>query len=60
MGIDPELAHGSLRLTLGRGTTADEIRTTIRTVQEVVGRLRAAGGQQPAREPAAVSAVPSA
>ncbi len=36
MGIDPQLAHGSLRLSLGRATTADEVERTI----EVVGTLR--------------------
>jgi cysteine desulfurase len=40
MGIDEEAAHGSLRLTAGRGTTADEIARTIEATRSVVGRLR--------------------
>jgi cysteine desulfurase len=35
MGIDPQTAHGSLRLSLGRGTTAEEVDRVI----EVIGRL---------------------
>jgi cysteine desulfurase len=40
MGIDEELAHGSLRLTAGRVTTADEVARTIEVTRTVVGRLR--------------------
>jgi cysteine desulfurase len=42
MGLEPELAHGSLRLTAGRGTTAAEVERTIQVVRAVVDRLRAA------------------
>ena len=35
MGIDPQTAHGSLRLSLGRGTTREEVDR----VTEVIGRL---------------------
>jgi cysteine desulfurase len=42
MGIDPELAHGSLRLSLGRGTTADEIERTIAVIRTLSERLRPA------------------
>ena len=42
MGIDPRLAHGSLRLSLGRGTTADEVERTIAVVAAVGERLRPA------------------
>jgi cysteine desulfurase len=41
MGIDPELAHGSLRLTVGRSTTGDHVRRTIEVAAGVIERLRA-------------------
>ena len=41
MGIDEALAHGSLRLTLGAETTAEEIERTIDVVGSCVSRLRA-------------------
>ena len=41
MGIDEELAHGSLRLTAGAGTTADELDRAIEVIGACVGRLRA-------------------
>jgi cysteine desulfurase len=42
MGIDPALAHGSLRLTMGRETSGDDVRITIEAVSRCVERLRAA------------------
>jgi len=39
-GIPPELAHGSLRLTLGRSNTADQIEYVIGTIPGIVHRLR--------------------
>jgi cysteine desulfurase len=42
MGIAPELAHGSLRLSLGRGTTADEVERTIAVIRTLSERLRPA------------------
>jgi cysteine desulfurase len=41
MGIGPELAHGSLRLTIGRATTEAEIDRTLGVLAAVIGRLRA-------------------
>jgi cysteine desulfurase len=41
MGIDRELAHGSLRLTIGRGTTEADVDRTIELVATCVARLRA-------------------
>lgn len=41
MGVPNELAHGSLRFGLGRGTTAAAIDETIRLVGEQVRRLQA-------------------
>jgi len=40
IGLKPEIAHGSLRLTLSRYTTKEEIEYTIRTLKEVVEGLR--------------------
>jgi cysteine desulfurase len=42
MGIDPALAHGSLRLTLGPETTVEDVERTIEAVAACVARLRAA------------------
>ena len=41
MGIEPERAHGSLRLTAGRGTTEDDVRRTVEVMGSVLGRMRA-------------------
>lgn len=40
IGLKPEIAHGSIRFTLSRYTTEDEINYTIKTVKEVVEDLR--------------------
>ncbi len=40
MGIDPAVAHGSLRFSLGRTTTADEIEAAAAAVVGAVRRLR--------------------
>ncbi|HEX2195095.1 MAG TPA: cysteine desulfurase family protein [Candidatus Limnocylindria bacterium] len=53
MGIDPELAHGSLRLTTGRGTTAEEVERTLEVAERCIARLRSA---RAASLPAAASA----
>lgn len=39
MGVPPEIAHGSVRLSLGRDTTAGEIEEGIRVIVEAVARL---------------------
>ncbi|HEX2765900.1 MAG TPA: cysteine desulfurase family protein [Candidatus Limnocylindria bacterium] len=41
MGIDPDLAHGSLRLTLGPETTEADVERTLEAVATIVPRLRA-------------------
>lgn len=40
MGVPPLLAHSSLRMSLGRFTTAEEIDYAIEVVQKGVNRLR--------------------
>lgn len=40
IGLPHEIAHGSLRLTLSKYTTAKEINSTIKAVKEVVEQLR--------------------
>jgi cysteine desulfurase len=40
MGIPPEIAHGSLRLTLGHENTEEEIEYVLEVLPEVVERLR--------------------
>jgi cysteine desulfurase len=41
MGIPAEIAHGSLRLSLGRGTTGDDIDKVIEALPPIVEKLRA-------------------
>jgi cysteine desulfurase len=52
MGIEPELAHGSLRLTAGMGTSREEVQRTIQAVGTVLQRMRGAG--EPRTEVASV------
>jgi cysteine desulfurase len=40
LGREDELAHSSIRFTLGRFTTAEEVDYAVRKVREQVGRLR--------------------
>jgi cysteine desulfurase len=41
IGLPHEIAHGSLRLTLGKSTTKEEIDYTIKSIKVVVDQLRA-------------------
>lgn len=41
IGIPPEIAHGSLRFTVGRATTEEDIDYVLEVLPEIVGRLRA-------------------
>ena len=47
MGIDPYVAHGSLRLTLGPETSEADVDRTLEVVSACVARLRGIGGVQP-------------
>lgn len=40
IGLKPEEAHGSLRLTLGRGNTQDDVDYVISVLPEIVNKLR--------------------
>lgn len=40
LGLDPQAAHGSLRFTLGKDNTEEEVNYTIGVFQEIVNRLR--------------------
>ncbi|MDQ3879688.1 MAG: cysteine desulfurase [Chloroflexota bacterium] len=44
MGVDPLRAHGSLRLTVGRDSTVDEINESVATIGRLVERLRSYSG----------------
>ena len=41
LGLSADLAHGSLRLTLGRDNTDEDVDYVLRALPELVGRLRA-------------------
>jgi cysteine desulfurase len=40
LGLPPEKAHGSLRITMGKDNTEEEIDYVIKTLNEIVGSLR--------------------
>jgi cysteine desulfurase len=40
MGLSPREAQGSIRLSLGRETTAEDVDTTVRVLRDTVARLR--------------------
>jgi cysteine desulfurase len=40
MGLDDELAHSSLRITVGRFTTKEELDHVVERIKDVVARLR--------------------
>jgi cysteine desulfurase len=47
MGIEPHLAHGSLRITTGPETTSDDVDTALAAVRGVLPRLRGTQGIHP-------------
>jgi cysteine desulfurase len=44
MGLDPDLSHASLRLTVGKGNTDEEIDRVLDVLPGIVSRLRALAG----------------
>jgi cysteine desulfurase len=40
MGISPEVAHGSIRFSLGKHNTEDEIKKVIKVLPPIIGKLR--------------------
>ncbi len=44
MGIDPDLAHASLRLTVGKGNTDADIDRVLDVLPGIVARLRSLAG----------------
>lgn len=44
MGIDPDLAHASLRLTVGKSTTHDDVDRVLEVLPGIVAKLRALAG----------------
>jgi cysteine desulfurase len=51
MGVDEAAAHGSLRLTLGRDTTAGAVEMTLSAFRRCVDRLRGEAEPRPASVP---------
>jgi cysteine desulfurase len=43
-GVGPELAHGSIRFSLGWGVTTDDVDYIIETLPPIIARLRTMGG----------------
>jgi cysteine desulfurase len=43
-GVGPELAHGSIRFSLGWGITIDDVDYIIETLPPIIARLRSMGG----------------
>ena len=44
MGLPVELAHGSLRLTLGKGNTNEDVDTILPVLPGIIEKLRGLGG----------------
>ena len=40
IGLPHEIAHGSLRMTLGEDTTKEDLDYTVEKLKEIVGKLR--------------------
>jgi len=40
MGVEPDVARGAVRVSLGRNTTADEVERFVATLGRVVGELK--------------------
>ncbi len=50
IGLPHELAHGSLRLTLGHGNTKEDVDTVLEAVPRIVGKLRNISPLYPRKE----------
>jgi cysteine desulfurase len=59
LGIDEELARGSLRLTTGRGTTEAEIASALDILHACIARMRAAASEASATEAGARAPAPA-
>ena len=46
IGLEPELAHGSIRFSLGLGVSEDDIKYTLETLPPIIGRLRSMSSLQ--------------
>ncbi|MDP9270942.1 MAG: cysteine desulfurase [Chloroflexota bacterium] len=60
LGIDEERAAGSLRLSLGRETTRDDVTHALGVIERCINRLRDAAATRRDAQPATVSGAPSA
>jgi cysteine desulfurase len=60
LGIDEERAAGSLRLSLGRDTTRDDVTQALNVIGRCINRLRDASATVRDAQPATVSGAPSA
>jgi cysteine desulfurase len=59
LGLDEEVARGSLRLTTGRGTTEEEIASALDILHACIARLRAASPEAAATEAGARAPAPA-
>jgi cysteine desulfurase len=59
LGLDEEVARGSLRLTTGRGTTEEEIASALDILHASIARLRAASPEAAATEAGARAPAPA-
>jgi cysteine desulfurase len=60
LGIDEERAAGSLRLSLGRETTGEDVTQALGVIERCINRLRDASATVRDAQPATVSGAPSA
>jgi len=50
LGVPPGEARGTIRMTLGRDTTAEDVERVLEVLPRVIGRLRAIAGWRTARQ----------
>lgn len=56
MGLETSIARGSLRLTLGRGSTLEDVERVLGVLPDIIGRLRAISPLDSGRAPAVAHA----